>query len=106
MKGKIIKDYPTYSVDQDGNVYSNGLINRARKLKPQSATQTKRYLQVRLFNDTNPKGKLYYIHRLVYEAYHGNISDNMTIDHIDGNSTNNHYNNLQQLTLNENASKG
>lgn len=105
MKAKIIKNYPNYSITEEGKVYSSAR-KRLIELKPQVSTKTKKYLQVRLFNGTNPKGKLFYIHRLVFESYYGEINENMTIDHIDSNTKNNHYTNLQELSLSENAKKG
>ena len=104
MKGKEIKEYPKYSITEDGEVWSFRR-KKPKKLKPQGATQNKRYHQVRLFNKEYPKGRLQYIHRLVYETFVGEIGDDNTIDHIDENPSNNHYTNLQVMTQSDNSSK-
>lgn len=109
MKGKQIKGYPKYSITETGEVWS---YNRKKpfKLKPQSATQNKKYLQVRLYNDErrpsgSKKGVLHYVHRLVYEHYVGEIPNKRTIDHKDEDTSNNHYSNLQVMTQSDNSSK-
>ena len=104
MNGKTIKDYPKYIIEEDGTIWSK-TRKKPKKLKPQAATQNKKYFQVRLYNKEYPKGKLNYIHRLVYENFVGEIKDGDTIDHIDNNQFNNHYTNLQTLTAGENSSK-
>lgn len=110
MKGNTIKNYPAYTITEDGEVWSTSR-KKPFTLKPQSATQNKRYLQVRLFNEERTplgykKGVLHYIHRLVYETHVGDIPEGKTIDHIDNNPFNNHYSNLQIMTFSENSSKG
>jgi hypothetical protein len=111
-----IKGYDDYTISSQGDVYSYRR-NKPLKLKLQKATQSKKkYLQVRIFNkhtlsktkvDKNGKpcnvGKLQYIHRLVWEAFVGEIPKGMTIDHIDGNPNNNNLNNLQLLSSRDNT---
>ena len=47
------------------------------------------------------------VHRLVLETYNPCInSESLVCDHIDGNTKNNHYSNLQWITLAENNKKG
>jgi hypothetical protein len=46
------------------------------------------------------------LHRVVYRAFHGEIPPNMTVDHIDGDKTNNHKDNLQLLEQVDNTIKG
>jgi hypothetical protein len=46
-------------------------------------------------------GKLYYSHRLVWEAANGPIPEGMDIHHIDGNSKNNHILNLACVTTSD-----
>ena len=94
-----------YSIDTDGNVYSHAW-GRRRKLKPQKASQSiKGYFQVRLFNEEYKKGKLHYIHRLVYETFVGEIPKDKEMDHKDGDTTNNSLDNLQVLSRRENVQK-
>ena len=60
-----------------------------------------RYWYVALMH--NGIKKSYRVHRLVYIAFIGNIPDNMVIDHIDGNTSNNNIKNLRCVTSKENA---
>jgi hypothetical protein len=105
-KMKQIKDYPNYFISEDGVVESRAQ-KKPKFLKQQPATQTKGYKQVRLFNKElfSKQGELYYVHRLVYTHFIGDIPSDMTVDHIDNNSTNNHVSNLQLLTQEENRNK-
>lgn len=113
MKGKEIKEFPGYSITEDGEVWSYKR-KKPRLLKQQVATQSKKgYLQVRLYgkNDRvlpNGKriGKLRYIHRLVYQTYINDIPKGMSVDHIDNDTRNNNPSNLQLLTSQENSLKG
>lgn len=102
---KEIKDYPNYSITDKGSVISHrGLKDKI--LKPQRASQSKKgYQQVRLFNQEYIKGRLQYIHRLVYESFVGEIPEGFEIDHIDGNPRNNKLINLQLVTRKENIEK-
>lgn len=46
------------------------------------------------------------VHRLVHEIFVGPIPEGMTVDHIDGDRTNNHFSNLQLMTPVDNIVKG
>jgi len=105
MNKKEIDNYPKYAITDTGNVYSLKWAKK-RKLKPQRASQSKKgYVQVRLFNEDYKKGRLQYIHRLVWESFRGDIPKDKEIDHIDGNPRNNKLSNLQILTRRENTQK-
>ena len=105
MKGKQIQNYENYSVTEDGEVWSYAQ-KKPKKLKPQSASQSKKkYLQVRLFSKETPKGKLNYIHRLVWETYKGDIPEGKQIDHINSDTQDNKLENLQVVTARENMQK-
>ena len=102
---KTIKDYFKYTITENGDVYSMKWT-KPRKLKPQRASQSKKgYVQVRLFNEDYKKGRLQYIHRLVWESFRGDIPKDKEIDHIDGNPRNNKLSNLQILTRRGNTRK-
>lgn len=91
-----------YRVDEFGNVY-----NRISKDKTKTrAVHPGRggYLQLVCKND-GVKSHNYYIHQIVYRAFHGEIPEGYTVDHIDGNFLNNHYSNLQVLTMKDNVIK-
>lgn len=103
---KVIEGYNgLYEIDTEGNVYSNKQ-RKERKLKPQRASQSKKgYFQVRLFTNEYPKGRLQYVHRLVYETFIGEIPEGKEIDHINNDSTDNRLDNIQLLTRRENLTK-
>lgn len=65
------------------------------------------YLEVLLSYIENHSSKRAYkrVHRLVWETINGEIKNNLTIDHKDGNKANNSICNLQLLTREENTSK-
>lgn len=49
------------------------------------------------------KGKRYPNHRVIWEMFNGTISDNMVVDHIDGNPWNNDIANLKLKTIKGNS---
>ena len=115
--GLEIPDYPGYYVTSNGDIWSTKQ-KKPRKLKPQKVSQSKKkYLQVRLFNKdsrkgkvlingkTQQRGKLQYIHRLVYQNFVGEITKGKEIDHKDSNTHNNNVDNLQVITRRENLMK-
>lgn len=57
------------------------------------------------YYQTMIKRKLHKVSALVYETYNGKIDQTLVIDHIDNNPKNNHYTNLQQITIRKNSSK-
>jgi hypothetical protein len=59
------------------------------------------YFQVGLYMNGKRKTKM--LHRLVYEAFKGPIK--YTIDHIDGDKSNNRLDNLQDITQRQNDTK-
>lgn len=88
-----IRDYYVY---EDGRI-----LNKANNIiiKPQ---ETKcGHLRVELKVEKGV-AKKFAVHRLVYQAFIGNLVEGMVIEHLDGNPKNNHYTNLKQSTQKEN----
>ena len=85
-----------YQISNYGNVKSfiNNII-----LKPSIASKRNNKQGYKV---VNLKGKLYYIHRLVAEAFIPNIANKPQINHIDGNKLNNKVDNLEWCTNSEN----
>ena len=108
---KEIKNYPNYKVGKDGKIVSYK-YGKIKELKPQLTTQSgKKYLSVGLYNSDNRRNKkgmkvpkMHYVHKLVWEAYMGEIPKGLEIDHIDENPHNCSLDNLRLLTHRENAS--
>lgn len=82
--------------------HSNTTKKSKRKYKERIIKQTfkQRYWYVCLTH--NGIQKNYRVHRLVYMSFIGDIPNNKVIDHIDGNTSNNHVSNLGCVTHSEN----
>lgn len=104
MQNEIWKDVPGYSglyqVSNYGNIKSvardgtkGGLLKPCKSLNG--------YLFVRLSN--NGKVKTTYIHRIVGKVFCKNDDEQLQINHIDGNKTNNMFSNLEWVTPKENT---
>jgi hypothetical protein len=92
-----VKGYPNYYMFEDTRIYS--VLNQ-KYLVPE---KMEKYYRIRLSD--GKKYKRFYLHRLVYETFIGDIDEGKVVDHIDGNTFNNHPSNLQQLTHSENIKK-
>lgn len=77
-------------------------FGKVRILKPFKTK--KNYLQVALFK--GEKKKQLFVHRLVYEAFNGEIPEGMEINHIDENPLNNRLDNLNLMTHIDNMNYG
>ena len=112
---KRIKYYQTanyYTIDEYGNVYNH---KTNRFIKP--TLDAHGYYQVKLYKHDNTTHRdndraNYLIHRLVaftyldtseIETYDGKYSNKFTVDHIDGNKTNNYYKNLRWIPFLDNC---
>lgn len=92
---KRIPGYPNYLITKIGEVWS---LKKKIFLKP--AINRCGYLFVGLYKNKQRKG--YHIHSLVLKTFVGPCPNGMECRHLDGNSTNNHLNNLCWGTKKEN----
>lgn len=98
---EVIIDEVPYLIDEYGNILKRrgeGFL----KVFPDKDG----YLKVAIRRGKGRKTHNESLHRIVFRAFHGDIPDGMTVDHIDNNRTNNHKDNLQLLTAEDNAVKG
>ena len=109
-KMKEINGYDGYFIDTDGNVWTSksGNNNTARtelKLLRLSKKRTG-YLYANIYWGTkvNQRSSLR-VHRLVYEAFVGPITEGFVIDHINDIKSDNRLENLQMLSVAENTQK-
>lgn len=93
-----------YAVSNLGNVKSLNYHREHREkiMKPQVAREG--YLHILLTK--NGKQKWYYIHRLVWSAFNGNIPSGVFINHINEDKTDNRLENLNLMTAKENCNWG
>lgn len=86
--------YARKVIGSNGRIYKN-IGDIAGIEKDTSSGKDKRFI-------VRSQGKAIYAHRLVY-ALHNEISSDLVIDHIDGNSLNNKLSNLRQVTQQVNS---
>lgn len=90
-----------YYISKTGNIYSN-YSNKLLKHK----INKDGYFVIALATKNN-KRKMYFVHQLVIRTYVGNPPRHIidaTVDHIDGNRTNNYYKNLRWMERKVNSS--
>ena len=93
---KSIPQNQDYGVDENGATYS---IRYGKKLK--GSVNNNGYLQLKTCN--NAKTKAYLVHRLVWNAFVGEIPGGFELDHIDRDITNNALSNLRLVTHQQNC---
>ena len=94
---KVIPDTDgMYYISSHGRVYST-----KRNILLKQIPNRRGYLQVTLYKKGKSKTSL--VHRLVAQAFiHQPYKEQNTVNHIDGDKTNNHIDNLEWVTLQEN----
>ena len=111
---EIWKDIPEFEGYQVSNLGRVKSLSRFRKGKNSSLASVKekilkpqvnsRYYQVELCK--NSIKKKYYVHRLVYEAFNGQIPEGLQVNHINEIKTDNRLENLNLMTAKENSNWG
>lgn len=88
----------TLTITTNGHIYNNKTNNRVG-----TSIKNRRYYSYSMLEDG--KGSRLHnilIHRLIWLFFYGDIPNNMEINHIDGNKTNNSLVNLEVVTRSEN----
>ena len=94
MYGKQISRLPRYFITSDFHIYDSETCKILNEYQSNSG-----HLFVSIVKDN--KRTTAWIHKLVYEAYFGEIENGYVIHHIDENKTNNNINNLKKMTIEE-----
>lgn len=92
---KYLEKYKRY-IDNDCVIYRKDKEGKLVQVKPSLNNCGYEFICYK-------KRKTVYVHRLVYEAFKGEVSEGMEIDHIDRNKHNNNPDNLRLVTHTENA---
>lgn len=97
---KKIENYPDYFVNKKGEIKST----KQNKVKILKQNISNGYLIVGI--SRNNKSEKKRVHRLVARAFVKNKLKKDFVNHIDGNKTNNNYDNLEWCTSKENTAHG
>lgn len=95
---KTIKEFNNYTIDESGNVYHLSGRKIGTRVTPKGYVQT--------WLTQNSKTKYRFIHRLVADTFIVKDSENLEVNHKDGNKLNNHVSNLEWVTRHENIRHG
>lgn len=98
MEWKVIPSFPLYEASRDGKVRNI----RTGRILAQHDSEQRQYKNISLYN--NKKKYTKKVARLIYETFNG-CACKETINHKDRNPTNNHYNNLECITMKQNIAK-
>lgn len=90
------RDSPYYAT-KDGRIF-----NMSKKIEMRQEKTGDYY---RITTQYNLKGKHFLVHRMIWEAFNGEIPDGYDIDHLDGNPSNNALDNLEMVTHQENIKR-
>ncbi|MEE0060401.1 MAG: NUMOD4 domain-containing protein [Acutalibacteraceae bacterium] len=97
---KKIAGFERYSVSNLGRVKNN---KTEKILSVRKASNGYLRVNLRKGNVKYEKPTVIAVHRLVAEAFLTRVSDKQCVNHIDGNKTNNHINNLEWVSNKENT---
>lgn len=95
---EIWKQHPIFA-NYEGSSFGRIRRKETQKIKKPFTNSNGRFL-IQIFK--NGQRFLVYVHRFICECFYG-INNDLTVDHIDSNPSNNHLSNLQYTTLKVNV---
>lgn len=104
---KNIEGYPGYQVSNLGHVRSfkkwrSAELNDEPRMISLRWIGTKSKYLAWFVGCSRTRRKVFYVHRLVYQAFAGDIPEGYQIDHIDRDRNNNSFENLRLATVHQN----
>lgn len=99
-----VRNYENYEVSNLGGARSLNYMHTGKIKLLKLNLQKTGYLQVTLYK--NKKPITYKVHRLVWEAFNGEIPEGMQVNHINEVKTDNRLENLNLMTPKENSNWG
>ena len=96
---EIWKEHPLYA-NYEGSNFGRIRRKETKRIKQQVLHKKSNRWFIVIY--LNGKPYIEYTHRFICECFYG-IQKNMTVDHIDSNTLNNHLSNLRYLTLTDNV---
>jgi len=96
---EIIND-PNYIIKENGEVLTR--ITRTGKVSVNNVWRDCVHFKDNGYQGVKYKYKNLQLHRIVYRKFKGELKENLTINHIDGNPANNHMDNLELVTQSKN----
>lgn len=97
----MFRDFKKYEIFEDGRIWS---YTRNKWLNPTPNKNGYYYIKL---SDNDGKIKNYRLHRIIYEACsQAPIPEEMDVNHIDEDKTNNHMSNLNLMTRQDNLNHG
>lgn len=98
---ELVVGVSTFRVFENGRII-NAKTGKCRKTFPDKDG----YLRFVAIQAPEKITRNFLVHRLLWELFIGPIPEGMTVDHIDGDKTNNRLTNFQLLSSKDNAVKG
>ena len=95
-------DFSKYDVYRDGKIFSKA-FNKNRFL---NTNKRKDSYSIVTLKSTDGKRRTFLLHRVIWYYFNGEIPENMQVNHIDEDKSNNALSNLNLLTLKENINWG
>jgi len=94
------------NTSQPNNIVKQSYKRHKKKTSPEDFEKYHDYRLVFLWNTKLKKHVGYQVHRLVWEAFNGNIPDGVQVNHINEIKDDNRLSNLNLMTAKENANYG
>jgi len=96
---ELIND-PHYIIEETGEILTK--ITRTGKVSVNNVWRNCVNKRKDGYQYISYKYKKLQVHRIIYKKFNGELSDKLVINHIDGNPSNNHIDNLELVTQSKN----